>query len=144
MERVGHTTLGLLAVGSDHEDLFCLRSICDGVGWTLREARTLEEALARLNQDPIPVVLCQQDLPDGSWTELLHATEKLEKPPHLIVWSRQADNYLWAKVLNLGGCDVLATPFRVTEVVHAVRMAVLRRSRGATAVGRSRSRASAA
>jgi DNA-binding NtrC family response regulator len=144
MERAGDPTLRLLAVGPGEEELFCLRAICDGAGWTLQEAHTVDEALARLHEDPVPVVLCQQDLPDGPWTELLDAAERLRKPPHLIVWSRHADNRLWAEVLNLGGIDVLATPFRVAEVVHAVRMAVLRWGREATAAGRGRSRVSAA
>jgi DNA-binding NtrC family response regulator len=114
----------LLAVGPE-EDLYCLRAICGGTGWTLREARTLQEALTCLDHNAFPVVLCQQDLPDGPWTELLEAASDLPEAPYLIVWSRHADSALWAAVLNLGGYDVLATPFRVPEVVHAVRMAAL-------------------
>ena len=38
-------------------------------------------------------------------------------PPSLIVLSCRADEFLWAKVLNLGGFDVLMTPFEAEEVL---------------------------
>jgi DNA-binding response OmpR family regulator len=116
----------LLAVGSDEEDLFRLRSICGGTGWLLQEAPTLQAAVAHLEQNAIPVVLCQRQLPDGDWTALLNAADRLREPPFLIVWSRQADKSLCAEVLNLGGHDVLVAPLRVVEVVHSVSTAVRR------------------
>ena len=39
-------------------------------------------------------------------------------PPNLIVFSRLADERLWAEVLNLGGFDVLMTPFEPEEVLR--------------------------
>jgi len=38
------------------------------------------------------------------------------REPLLIVSSRNADERLWAEVLNLGGFDVIATPFDSFEV----------------------------
>lgn len=43
--------------------------------------------------------------------------------PVLIVVSRVVDDGLWAEVLNLGGYDVLATPFRAREVIRSVSFA---------------------
>jgi hypothetical protein len=40
--------------------------------------------------------------------------------PRLIVFSRNADDRLWAEVLNLGGFVLLATPFREEELVFAI------------------------
>jgi hypothetical protein len=45
--------------------------------------------------------------------------------PRLIVFSRNADDRLWAEVLNLGGFDLLATPFREEEFVFAIGSAWL-------------------
>ena len=45
--------------------------------------------------------------------------------PRLIVFSRQVDDRLWAEVLNLGGFDVLATPFRKEELMFAIGSAWL-------------------
>jgi DNA-binding response OmpR family regulator len=70
------------------------------------------------------VVVCERDLPDGSWKHLLDKVETLARPPRLIVASRLADERLWAEVLNLGGYDVLATPFDADEVYRVVSYAV--------------------
>ena len=135
MERAGSVerrpldhAVTLLVVGpkEEDEDLFRLRGICGGTGWRLHEVQTLRAAVAHLEHNAIPVVLCQHPLPDSDWTALLDAALGLPKPPYLIVWSRHADHSLWAEVLNLGGYDVLAAPFQVAEVVHAVSAAVRR------------------
>src|ERR1035441_5193025 len=55
---------------------------------------------------------------DGNWEDLLKATARLPDPPNLIVFSRLADESLWARVLNLGGFDVLMTPFEPEEVLR--------------------------
>ena len=47
----------------------------------------------------------------------------LAAPPKLIVSSRLADHRLWAEVLNLGGFDVLMTPFETEEVLRVTSSA---------------------
>lgn len=42
----------------------------------------------------------------------------LSAPPNLIVSSRLADARLWVEVLNLGGFNVLVTPFETEEVLR--------------------------
>ena len=69
------------------------------------------------------IVICERFLPDGSWRDVLRTAQALTRPPSIIVTSRLADSELWAEVLNLGGHDVLAQPFRAEEVVWAVRNA---------------------
>ena len=67
--------------------------------------------------------MCEETLPDGDWKGMLRELAKFRERPELIVTSRVADDSLWAEVLNLGGCDVLAKPFDAKEVVWAVSMA---------------------
>jgi DNA-binding NtrC family response regulator len=125
MQRVCPAPEGtLLAVGTDEEDLFYLRSICAGTGWKLHEAHTVARALGYLNGESVSVVLCDEHLPDGRWTAVLDNVVRLPEPPLLIVWTRNADNRLWAEVLNLGGFDVLAAPFQVAEAVHVISAAL--------------------
>ncbi|HEX3742939.1 MAG TPA: response regulator [Bryobacteraceae bacterium] len=69
------------------------------------------------------VVVCDQNLADGDWRDLLRDLQAEEEMPPLIVSSRVADDRLWAEVLNLGGYDLLSTPFAATEVIRVVRMA---------------------
>ena len=64
------------------------------------------------------MLLCERDQADGNWEDLLKATARLRTPPNPTVFSRLADESLWAKVLNLGGFDVLMTPFEPEEVLR--------------------------
>ena len=84
----------------------------------MHEASDCREALALLRGQSIPVLLCERDHADGSWEDLLSATAKLPAPPNTIVFSRLADESLWAEVLNMGGFDVLITPFEPEEVLR--------------------------
>jgi DNA-binding response OmpR family regulator len=72
---------------------------------------------------PPSIVICARDLPDGNWKQLLQDADVLARPPRFVVSSRLADEYLWVEVLNLGGHDVLTTPFDAREVSHVVRYA---------------------
>lgn len=69
------------------------------------------------------VVICEHSLPDGSWRDVLRAAQSLEKTPAVIVTSQLAGGELCAEVVNLGGHDVLAQPFRAEEVMWTVRSA---------------------
>lgn len=71
------------------------------------------------------VIICESHLPDGRWTDILHILRNSAKPAKLVVSSRFADERLWAEVLNLGGYDVLATPFQAQEVLHVLTTAAL-------------------
>jgi len=111
-------TAGVLAVSSSPADRGRLREILSQANWKLHEASDCSEALAMLRDQNVPVLLCERDHADGNWEDLLTATARLPAPPKLIVFSRLADDSLWAMVLNLGGFDVLITPFEPEEVLR--------------------------
>jgi DNA-binding response OmpR family regulator len=108
------------AVEEDHE---FLGRVFWQQGWALYKTRTLESALVLLNHCPVPVVITERELPLGNWKDLLAATRKLLRAPLLIVTDRQADEQLWAEVLNLGGHDVLGQPFQVAELLWVLNTA---------------------
>ena len=91
--------------------------------WRLHRSVTLGSALNALRQSPIPIVICERDLPGGTWIDLLQQTAVLPQPPYVIVTSRLADHQLWAEALNLGAYDVLAKPFDTQEVIRIVSLA---------------------
>jgi DNA-binding NtrC family response regulator len=99
--------------------------------WTLETSRSLEEAIGVLQRSRMGVVLCDTELGNASWQELLEEVNQLDEPPSLIVTSRVADEYLWAEALNLGAYDVLAKPFDTGEVVRVVHSAWRRRNQPA-------------
>ena len=96
-----------LAVSPLPADRARLREILSQGNWELHEASDCCGALALLRNQRVAVLLCERDQADGNWEDLLKATARLPDPPNLIVFSRLADESLWAKVLNLGGFDVL-------------------------------------
>jgi DNA-binding response OmpR family regulator len=111
-------TQTILFVGIPEGDGLALGVILLDSNWKSHGAANCQEALEFLGQRHVPVVLAEADLPDGSWRELLNGMARLSAPPSLIVSSRLADNRLWAEVLNLGGYDVLVTPFETEEVLR--------------------------
>ena len=113
----------ILSIGAKSEDYHALRAILNDPLWQITKANTCKEAIARLSRRYVPVAVCEYNLPDGSWRDILNHMAELADPPVLIVTSRQADEHLWAEVLNLGGFDILAEPFRESEVVYAIAAA---------------------
>ena len=68
----------------------------------------------------MPVVLCASKLPDGDWKDVLSQLAPMPDRPRLIVFSRTADESLWAEVLNAGAFDLLATPFNDEELIFTI------------------------
>jgi len=117
------TAVTVLLIDSLEEDRLKLGQILRNSNWKLRWAASCQQAIEILQQTPAPVVICERDLPDGTWREVLEETHFLAEAPLLIVASRFADDFLWAEVLNLGGWDVLAKPLEAKEVIWSVSLA---------------------
>jgi len=123
---MNHITAGdILFVSPVRDDQAALRRIA-GANAIIR-AWDRRQAFRRLDRERFAVVLCDRDLPDGSWIDVLDRIAAADDPPLLIVTSRLADDQLWSKVLNLGGFDVISTPFRETELRHVLESARARR-----------------
>lgn len=117
------TTITVLAVSSSPEDRASLRAIFTHSHWRLFQTTSATEAISFLNANPMPVVICDANLPDGTWRNLLAYGASLPNPPRLIVASHLADDQLWSEALNLGAHDVLAQPFRAREVFQSASLA---------------------
>jgi len=111
-------TAAALAISPSPADRVRLREILSPANWKLYEASGCREAMTLLREQSVPVVLCERDQTDCNWEEFLDTTARLPAAPNLIVFSRLADESLWAKVLNLGGFDVLVKPFDPEEVLR--------------------------
>lgn len=115
--------ISILLVSSYSEDLTALRRILQHDRWDIVRASGCKDAASHLRNHGAAVVVCDRDLPDGDWKDLLLATFDLPHAPMLLVSSRTADETLWAEVLNLGGYDVLLKPFDRAEVIRVINMA---------------------
>ena len=113
----------VLSVSPTDEVHFSLQDIFNHSKWTLCKTHSLPAALAFLRAHRTSVVLCETDLAQGTWRDLLQEISRAPDAPVVIVSSRVADDRLWAEALNLGAWDVLARPFVKSEVVRAVSAA---------------------
>jgi len=111
-------TFASRAEGESLEQILC------SADWSLHFARTFAEAQAALRSFSFGVVLCGGHFADGhGWKDVINVIHRIPNPPQLIVADRLADEALWAEVLNLGGYDLLATPFEPKEVLRILPMA---------------------
>lgn len=131
-----HEPADLLTVFSSAIDELILGTMLQSVSCRRTWARSVLEAISVLQQVPVSVVVCEQQLPDGDWRVLLQATQAMDDPPLLVVASRSADEGLWAEVLNCCGFDVLAKPFRRDEVLYCINCACRARGRRNAACAR--------
>lgn len=115
----------VLAISPAEEDHVNLRNILSHSNWQIRCVRSWREAKAFLAEHSMPVVICESELPDARWDEVLSELSRFPNAPALVVTSRLADNFLWAEVLNLGGYDLLMKPFDANEVYRVVSLAWL-------------------
>ena len=109
-----------LVVGLPDADRRQFAEIFAGRGWQLAMSPTLGDARKAIDAGGASVVVCERDLPDGGWREILEDLLGLADPPPLVVTSRLADELLWAEVLNRGGYDVLAKPLDEEEVTRVI------------------------
>jgi CheY-like chemotaxis protein len=115
--------LAVLAVIPNEADRDALRVLFRRSNWLVSFVSSIAETVRSLQKSPMPVVLCDRDLPDGSWKELLAAVHTLRRPPRVVVTSRLVDERLWAEALNLGCHDVLSQPFRASELFPVLSFA---------------------
>jgi len=125
-------SVSVLLASPVEEDHSSLREILARSPWRLIETRTCQGALTLIKRHGVTVVICEKTLPDGNWRTLLGATADMPQRPQIIVTSRLADHHLWVDVLELGGYDLLMTPFDPTEVSRVVSMALFSSRRAHT------------
>jgi len=118
-------TVAVLAVSPHKEDHASLRAIFGHSNWEIFEAHACQEAVSFLKKNRMAVLVCERDLPDGSWKTLLDSLSMLPNPPLLVVTSQDTDDKLWSEVLNLGAYDVLSKPFDRSEVTRIISLAWL-------------------
>jgi DNA-binding NtrC family response regulator len=113
----------LLAIRARSRDCLTLQSILIHTNWLVHWVADAHEAMLFLSDHPLPVLVCSEELPDGTWSDLLAATQELVSPPKVLVYSDQADHHLGSQVLGAGGYDLLSTPLQREEVLRAISLA---------------------
>ena len=115
----------VLLISPFESDHLQLAAILKNSGWRQHSARNRAVALDFLRGRRVPVVICESELPDGTWMDVFAELGRMAHAPLLVVTSRLADERLWSEALNLGAYNVLAKPLNSKEVLHVVSLAAL-------------------
>jgi DNA-binding response OmpR family regulator len=113
----------ILTISATLEDHESLRRILQEPDWSITRAFSCQQAIACLCRDRIGVILCDSQLPDGTWRDILSHIAEMTEPPSVIVTSARADANLRAEVRTLGGYQLLSQPFFPEEVGRVVSAA---------------------
>lgn len=113
----------LVAVTTNTSDEAALRQIAGECGWNISIARSSSEAVKMLEQNPIPLVICDRDLPEENWREVLARIAGLPQPVCVLLASAVADEYLWNEVIQNHGYDVVTKPYQREDLMRAVTFA---------------------
>ena len=113
----------VLTVGLCRRDRNDLKEILAPLRWRIQTAAGYADACLHLQSGHFISVFCEPVLSDGDWKDILRHLRLSGAPPPLIVTSQLADVGLWAEVLNLGGFDVLLTPFERTHLLYVAGQA---------------------
>ena len=116
-KRTATSATSVLLAGSGDDDVASLRGILEHSRWTLVHATTWTAALGAQQESGFPIVLYDRDLSGVPWHEGVRLMMRAGHPPAVILLSNVADPYLWDKVVQAGGFDVLTRPFRREETL---------------------------
>lgn len=119
----------VLVVSSDDE---IRRNLMGIVGlWGLEPVlcATVADSRAALIRYPICVVVCEDQLADGNYRDIVEAVERSTSNAPVIVVSYLADWNEYMNAVRAGAFDYIALPPRRTEIERAIKNALNERSR---------------
>ena len=119
----------VLVVGSDPE---CRRTLTDVLGlWGMGVSfvSTIADARKILLEQPITLVFCESDLPDGGLTDLVGAAASKRSPVRLVAILHNANDY--ADAIRVGAFEAVLVPCRRPDVQWAIIKATLAERRTA-------------
>jgi DNA-binding response OmpR family regulator len=114
----------IIVISSAEQPHRVVEVLLGGRGWFVHSSFTRQAAERQIQELQPAVLLCADKLPDGDWTEMLHAAAALPLPPRVIVFSRLAAEALWTDVLDLGAFDLIGFPFDTQELLRVAEFAL--------------------
>jgi DNA-binding NtrC family response regulator len=113
----------LVAITQNPDDAEALRQIAASYGWRISIVNSCGAAIASLNEQPTPLVICDRDLSGEPWCDVLAKIAAQPQAVCVLLASRVLDDYLWHQVIRHHGYDVVAKPFRPEELRRSVTFA---------------------
>jgi DNA-binding NtrC family response regulator len=113
----------LVAIMQNPDASAALRQIAASYGWKISIVDSSDAAVAALNAQPTPLVICDRDLSGEAWRDVLAKIAALPQAVCVLLASHVIDDYLWQQVIQHHGYDVVAKPFQPDELRRAVTFA---------------------
>jgi DNA-binding NtrC family response regulator len=113
----------LVAITQDTDDSAALQQIAANYGWRISVVDSSDAAITVLTERPTPLVICDRDLPNEAWREVLAKIAGVPQAVCVLLASRVVDDYLWHQVIHHHGYDVVVKPFQPEELRRAVTFA---------------------
>jgi len=120
---ISREAVKLVAVTRNPDDAAALRQIATDYGWTISIVESSDAAIAALNEQPTPLVICDRDLPGEAWRDVLAKIAAQPQAVCVLLASSVVDDYLWRQVIRHHGYDVVVKPFKPEELRRAVTFA---------------------
>ncbi len=113
----------LVAITQNSGDAETLRQIACSCGWRILIVDSSGSAIASRNDHPTPLVICDRDLVDEAWRDVLGKIAALPRAVCVLLASSVVDDYLWHDVIRHQGYDVVSKPFQPGELQRVVSFA---------------------
>jgi len=113
----------LLAITRGAEEKAALGRIAADLGWKLLIAESAEEAIQLLGDEPLPLVICDRDLPGDDWRTTMARIAGRRDVLCVLLASSVVDDYLWDEVIQQRGYDVVSKPFEADQLRRAATFA---------------------
>ena len=95
---------------------------------SLAEAESIPEMVRELARQEIDVIVCEQELPDGTWREALQELQarRVSTPAIVVSQTSAVDEGIeeWTEVLQAGAFDLLLAPSQEYSVLAVLEHAV--------------------
>lgn len=114
------STLQALAVMGEGPGRKALQVIFRDAGWQLAIADSAASAIARQQQEPLPIILYERELTEKDWRQAVSSFSRLSPCPCVVLLSRSYDQNLWDELVRCGGFEVLRTPVNRKAVIQTV------------------------
>src|SRR5690349_13134502 len=98
----------LVAITENSNDAKTLRQIASNCGWKILIVESCGSAIASLNDQPTPLVICDRDLAGEDWRDVLVKITALPRAVCVLLASSVLDDYLWHDVIRHHGYDVVS------------------------------------
>jgi len=112
----------LLAITRGADEKAALARIAADLQWKLSIAESADEAVQLLGDEPLPLVICDRDLP-GDWRQTVACIANRRDVLCVVLASSVIDDYLWDEVIKQRGYDVVSKPFEADQLRRAVTFA---------------------